>query len=108
MQLNGEKRETNLIKKLAEELNRHLCKEDMNTDGQQVHGKVLNIANKGNANQNLSEISLYLLEWLLSKRREKQVLVIMWRKGNKYCCSVGEDVSWDSLFGKRYGGSSRN
>ena len=40
------------------------------TDGQQVHEKMLNTINcQGNENQN-NGMSLYLLEWLLSKTQE--------------------------------------
>ena len=42
------------------------------TDGQQAHGKVLNMTNhQGNANQNHNKIiTSNLLGWLLSKREE--------------------------------------
>ena len=55
IQLNIKK--TNSIKKWPKELNRHFFQRE-NADGQQAHGKMLNIANhQGNANQNHNEIS---------------------------------------------------
>ena len=40
-------RKKNLILKMAGDLNGHFCR---HIDGQQVHEKMLNIANQGNAN----------------------------------------------------------
>ena len=45
-----------MIKKWTKNMNRHLSKEDVQINSQQIHEKVLNITNQGNANQNHKEI----------------------------------------------------
>ena len=54
------------------------------TDGQQAHGKMLNITNhQGNANQNHNEISPQTCQNGYHQKKKK-VLVRMWRKGNAH------------------------
>ena len=66
---------------------------------------MLSITNhQGNARQNHSKISitLYLLEWLLSKR-QKIISAGENRGKTKPLCSVGGNINWYSHFGKQYG-----
>ena len=53
------------------------------TDGPQACGKILNITNQGNANQNHNEISPHTCQnGYYQKDSKEQVLSRMWRKGN--------------------------
>ena len=52
-------------------------------DGQQAHEKMLNVTNQqGNAYQNQTYLSVWLLSTKKKKDSKEQVLVKMWTKGN--------------------------
>ena len=80
------------------------------TDGQQAHGKMLNMANhQRNANQNHNEISgtSHLSEWLSSKRSHvTNVGKDVEKREPLYV--VGGNVNWCSHYEKQYGGFSKN
>ena len=64
------------------------------TDGQEVHEKMLNITNhQGNANQSHNEITLYLSEWLLSKRQERTSVSEDVKKMEPLC-TVWGNINW--------------
>ena len=58
------------------------------TDGQQVHGKMLNMtSHQGNTNHSHYEKSPHMSEWLLSNRQKKKVFTRTWGKGTfLHCC----------------------
>ena len=75
------------------------------TDSQQVHEKICNISNhQANENQN-TEISLYLLEWLLSKKTRNNTCWQRCGEKGTLCTIVGGNVNWCNHYGKQYGGS---
>ena len=92
------------IKKWAEDLNRHLSKEDIHTDGQKAHEKMLNIANYyRNTNQSYNEVSPHTSQ---HGHQKKSTDNKCWRGcGEKGTYTVGGNVNWYSHYGEQYGGS---
>ena len=90
-----QKHTNNVILKWAEELSRHFFHR-RHAHGQQVHEKMLNIANcQGNANQNHNEISPHTSQWLLSKRQEITSVSKDLEK-KEPLCTVGGNINWYS------------
>ena len=79
-----------------------------NTDGQQAHEKMLNIANnQGNANQNHNEASLHTYQnGSLKRTQTTNVGKDVEKRQPLY--TVGGNVNWCSHCGKQYGSFLKN
>ena len=64
------------------------------TDGQQIHEKMLNITNdQGDVNQTHNEISPHTCEWLLSKRQQITGVGDDVEK-REHLCTVDGNINW--------------
>ena len=77
------------------------------THVQQIHEKMFNITNQGNADQHCNDITAHLLEWLLSNREEITSVGKDIEK-REPSCTVDRNVNWYSHYGEQYGGSLKN
>ena len=80
-----------------------------NTDGQQAHEKMLNIANyQRNANQNYNEVPPHIGQKWPSLKTLQTINAGEGVEKREPSYTVGGNVSWCSHYGEQYGGSSEN
>ena len=76
-------------------------------DGEQTHEKMLSITNhQGNTNENHSELTPHLSEWLSSKRTQRTHIGKDVEKRELSHTNDG-NVNWCNHCGKQYGGSQK-